>query len=169
MKLPSPRPWLALLPFFATVAFSYGTGEFYPFSQFPMYSKFEDRTYYVYLVDGEGKEVPSLDFKIFASELKKQYGDHLGDLKKTHKGSHFDWSPEQKAPAARATLDYLREKRAPKAFAEGKHDALTLVDARIFWKDGEIITEVAPIASLKEGPLPTPDRTEVFGEPEAQP
>lgn len=163
MKLPSPRPWLALLPFFLTVAFCYATSEFYPFSKFPMYSKFEEKTYYVYLIDGDGKAVPTLDFKIFASELKKQYGDRLDDLKKKQKGSHYDWTVAQKAPAALGTLQYLRDERAPKAFADGKHDALTLVDARIFWKDGQLIKMEEPIASLKkEGPLPTPT-------PQAQP
>lgn len=150
MKFPSSGPWLALLPFFTVIAFCYATGEFYPFSKFPMYSKFEEKTYIVYLTDRTGKPVPTLDFGIFASDLKKHYGDGLDELKKDLKGSHYTWTAEQKAPAAREALRFLRDERAPQAFTDGRNAHLTLMDVRIYWKDGHLAKVEEPVASLDQ-------------------
>lgn len=53
-------------------------GEFYPFSNFPMYSTFSDSTYYVYVTDLKDEPVPVtfLTGKVL-SNLKKQYDTEL--------------------------------------------------------------------------------------------
>ncbi len=53
-------------------------GEFYPFSNFPMYSSFASSTYYVYVADLSDQPVPvtRLTGKVL-SNLKKQYDTEL--------------------------------------------------------------------------------------------
>jgi len=123
--------------------------EFYPLSSFPMYSKFDDKTYLTYLKASDGTPlgtVPAVN--MVASQLKKRYGDELDDLKKQHKGSHFDWSVEQKGPAGLATLQYLRDTHSPGSFAEGKLKGVRLIDVRLFLKDGRITREEQEVAQL---------------------
>ncbi len=134
---------------FLAMAACYIAGEFYPLSSFPMYSKFDERTYLVYLKSADGEPlgtVPAVG--MVASELKKAYGDELEALKKDHKGSHFDWSVEIKRKAGEATLRYLRDTRSPEFFRDGKLDGVRLVDLRIFLTDGVLTTREEEIARL---------------------
>ena len=114
------------------VALCYCFQDFYPLSHFPMYSKFDERTYYVYLRGKNGKAIASVpNFHIYTSDLKKHYGRDLKALKEHLKGSHFDWTEAQKWKAGMATLEYLKNKRSPEAFANGAMEGLTLIDVRI--------------------------------------
>jgi hypothetical protein len=107
-------------------------GEFYPLSSFPMYSKFDDRTYLVYLKSAAGEPLPTVaTVSMVTSQLKKRYGAELDELKEKYKGSHYDWTVEQKREAGENTLAYLRDTFAPQAFADGKLDGVRLVDVRI--------------------------------------
>lgn len=57
-------------------------GEFYPFSNFPMYSSFGPDTYLVFVTDLEDQPVAiGPTFGIAASDLKKNYDRKLGVLK----------------------------------------------------------------------------------------
>lgn len=155
-RLPAWGRNLAVLtPMFLAMAVCWVAGreddsaEFYPLSSFPMYSKFEERTYLTYLKSAAGEPLPTVPtVSMVSSQLKKRYGDALEDLKKQHKGSHFDWTVEQKRPAGLATLEYLRDTHAPKAFAGGGLKGLKLVDVRIFLKDGKLVREEQEIAQL---------------------
>ena len=129
----------ALTPLFAAMALCYVAGEFYPFSSFPMYSKFDDRTYLVYLRSPDGAPLPTVPaMGLASSALKKRYGDALQDLKKKHKGSHYDWPAEWKTEAGEATLAYLRKTFNPGAFAGDKLKGARLVDLRIRMEDGKL-------------------------------
>jgi len=46
-------------------------GENYPFSNFPMYSSFNNRTYYLYLTDAQGQAIKTRRFGLSSSGLKK--------------------------------------------------------------------------------------------------
>ena len=140
-----------LIPMFVAMAVCYAVGEFYPFSSFPMYSKFDDRTYLVYLKSADGEVLPTAPTLkgMVSSQLKKRYGAELAALKKTHKGSPFDWTAEQKREAGEATLAYLRNIRAPKAFSRGKLDGLRLIDVRITLENGELVKREEEVAQLK--------------------
>ena len=144
----SLRITLRFLPFVLVIAVSYAVGEFYPLSSFPMYSKFDDRTYYTYLRSEEGEQLPTVGTaKMYSSQLKKRYGDALKDLKKKYKGSHFDWSQEQKTEAGMATLDWLTGDRKVKI-----PPGTELVDERIFLRDGKLVHEKEIIGKVKESP-----------------
>ncbi|MEO8440004.1 MAG: hypothetical protein ABI540_07250 [Spartobacteria bacterium] len=45
--------------------------ENYPFSNFPMYSSFNNRTYFLYLTDAEGEAIQTRQFGLSSSGLKK--------------------------------------------------------------------------------------------------
>ncbi len=135
---------LSFLPFFVIIAICYFTEEFYPLSSFPMYSKFDDRTYITYLRDAEGNELPTVaTVNMYASQLKKRYGDELADLKKDHKGSHFDWDTSIKSKAGEDTLEWLKtEHKAVLA------DGIEIVDLRIFLRDGKIVREESVVGKV---------------------
>ncbi|MCB1078084.1 MAG: hypothetical protein KDM64_09690 [Verrucomicrobiae bacterium] len=149
------RSLLALAPMFLAMGICWvadrrgDSAEFYPLSSFPMYSKFDARTYVAYLKSADGQPLPTVPtVSMVSSQLKKRYGDALDDLKKDYKGSHFDWTVEQKKAAGLATLVYLRDTHAPGAFANGKLKGVKLVDVRIYLKDGKLIREEQEIAQL---------------------
>ncbi len=53
-------------------------GEWYPFSNFPMYSDFEETAYYVYVTDREDKPVALAEtFGVAPSDVKKAYDQKL--------------------------------------------------------------------------------------------
>lgn len=147
--LPRLRAAGVLGPMFAAIAACWVAEEFYPLSSFPMYSKFDDRTYLVYLKDAGGEPLPTVGaVNMVSSQLKKRYGDELEALKRDHKGSHFDWTAEQKRPAGEATLRYLRDIHTPRAFADGRLDGLRLVDVRVYLEDNKPVTAEEEIAVL---------------------
>ena len=144
------RSLIVLTPMVLAMAACYLAKEFYPLSSFPMYSKFDDRTYLAYVKSAEGNPLATVPtFHLVASaELKKAYGNELEKLKKQYKGSHFDWSVEQKRAAGEATLAYLRDTRSPEAFKDDKLAGLQLVDLRIFLVNGKLTTSEEVVAQL---------------------
>src|SRR5580658_6696118 len=53
-------------------------GEWYPFSDFPMYSDFKERAYYVYVTDRDDQVVPLGEvFGLAPSDVKKAYDQKL--------------------------------------------------------------------------------------------
>jgi hypothetical protein len=53
----------------------------FPFSSFPMYAGFPDRTHYVYLADGEGHPLPMHDFFGYrTTKIKRIYSNEMRDI-----------------------------------------------------------------------------------------
>ena len=85
-------------------------GEFYPFSNFPMYSRFEPKTYYVYVRGLKGEQVSAAGvFSTSISNVKKVYDGNVTDLKKAMgKGAKkSDLTTEDLQKAATKTLRWL--------------------------------------------------------------
>lgn len=84
-------------------------GEFYPFSNFPMYSRFEPHTYYVYLKDLKGNLVPvSPLFGTSITNVKKVYDGKLTSLKKASgKKVKADLEAGDRQRASSETLAWL--------------------------------------------------------------
>lgn len=62
----------------AVVLISLAVREGYPFSYFPMYSRFHPRTWYVYASDASGEALASVDsFRLSTPKLKKIYRTEL--------------------------------------------------------------------------------------------
>jgi hypothetical protein len=88
----------------------------FPFSSFPMYGGFPDRTHYVYLADATGKPLPMHDFFGYrTTKIKRIYSNEMRDIYKSLKaaGGEEDeielhtMTPEQLRPAGDATLRWL--------------------------------------------------------------
>ncbi|NNE90805.1 MAG: hypothetical protein HKN23_04090, partial [Verrucomicrobiales bacterium] len=92
----------------------------------------------------DGEELPTMPtIRMYASDLKKRYGDGLKDLKKKYKGSHFDWSTEQKTEAGDATLAWLRDERKIEL-----PPGTELVDVRIYLRDGKLVEEAETVGKV---------------------
>lgn len=86
-------------------------GEFYPFSNYPMYSSFEPETYYVYVTDGSDKPVAmGKVFGVASSDVKKTFDRKLNDAKKAagNKVRKADLPMEVQAEAGREVLKWLQ-------------------------------------------------------------
>lgn len=144
------KPFLTLCPLVIAMIACYASGEFYPLSSFPMYSKFDDRTYLVYLKSPDGEALPTIrSLSMPSSQLKKRYGAELKELKSELKGSHFDWSKEQKQKAGEATLQYLNDTFSPGSFANRKLKGAQLIDVRIRRTNGKLVVTEEPIATIQ--------------------
>ena len=125
------------------IAVAYVTGEWYPLSSFPMYSKFDERTYYVYLADEAGDPVPTVRYQIVASELKKHYRRELNKLEDQHGGSSYDFDEAKLSGAGAATMKWLRTEwvpeRAPDQIDGARKSGLRLIEVRVFLQDGKFL------------------------------
>lgn len=117
-------------------------GEFYPFSNFPMYSSFEPDTYLVYITDLEDKPLAiSPVFGTSASDIKKTYDRKLGELKpRAPKGTRkADLPAPLKQEAAAETLAALVKRISPSPHFIGK-TGLRLHQVDIHY-DGDLLTQ----------------------------
>ena len=84
--------------------------------------------------------MPTVDYQIVASDLKKHYGAELNRLKDRYEGSHYDWDEDQKRLAGEEVLRFLREEwlpaRAPQVLKRGQADGLLLYEVRVSYEDG---------------------------------
>lgn len=110
-------------------------GEQYPFSNFPMYASFTDRTYYVYLADGADQPLPSVPLAGMSTPtLKKVYdGEVRRTLRRLNVRRH-DLTAEQKQAIGAPILSRLRNS-AP-APDEGLPEVLRLYQVDIKLRDG---------------------------------
>jgi len=123
------------------VVFSLIVKENYPFSHYPMYSGFEDKTYYFYLTS-EGEPVPAKPvFRVSVPRIKKIHGNFMKEIAEGRddgtRPSQLD--AEAQAEAGRQLLDQLRAQ-----MPEGRRERyagilakpLTLVRVDIRYEDG---------------------------------
>ena len=134
-------------------------GEFYPFSNFPMYSRFEPQTYYVYLRDLKGGLVPVAPlFGTSISNVKKVYDGKLIALKKASAKAKkkADLLPEDRRKAASETLQWLvniaPRISQPKVQALG---GLELHQVDIEYRDSKISKKDEVVGTLSISP-PSP-------------
>lgn len=80
----------------------------YPFSHFPMYDKFPDHTFYIFLKDGKGEPVPLQTVTgTRTASFKKPYDKELNKIRKQLKKSKKDLTVAERAPAALRSLKTL--------------------------------------------------------------
>ncbi len=126
-------------------------GEFYPFSNFPMYSSFEPDTYYVFVTDLNDQPVAvGPAFGIAISNVKKAYDRKLGVLKQEAggKGKRASLPLEKRRIAADEVLRWLTE-NAPDQNAVKAHGGLRLHQADIVFKDQHISKTSTQVGEIK--------------------
>ncbi len=112
--------------------------EAYPFSHYPMYQKFDDFEYFVFLTDGSDKPI-ALEKEtngLKSNKLKKRY-DNLIDVATTPEGKSIknrDITPEQARPSGLRILKWLSETY------DGlqEYDVLRLYKVKLWMKDGRV-------------------------------
>lgn len=124
-------------------------GEWYPFSNFPMYSNFEPQAYYVYITDLDDKPVAiQPTFATWPTAVKKAYDLKLKDVVQKlksdaqkaggkYKKKQIDMATEECRPAGDATLRQLMEStKFPDEMK--KHKGFRLYQVDIWLEDGVI-------------------------------
>jgi hypothetical protein len=81
--------------------------ENYPFSHFPMYASFSKKSYYLYLADAKGDEIPTRPFAISNSSLRKIYDSDYRIARKRFADSGSERVHLSENAAGQALLQYL--------------------------------------------------------------
>jgi len=81
--------------------------ENYPFSHFPMYASFSKKSYYLYLADAKGDEIPTRPFAISNSGLRKIYDSDYRIARKRFADAGSEKVPLAESAAGEALLQYL--------------------------------------------------------------
>lgn len=122
--------------------------ENFPFSHYPMYSNFEDETYYVWLAGHGDQPIPAQDLTyIRLGRIKKIYNSGLQDLRDEigratgKKPRKRDLTAAQRRPSGDRTLQWIYANSRPAAQAVMRESAplrLYQVDVRL---DGGRVVE----------------------------
>lgn len=126
-------------------------GEFYPFSNFPMYSRFAPDTYYVYVTDLNDKPVPiGRTFNIASSDVKKAYDRRLDAIKKStgQKARRKEMSLELRARAAEEVLRWLTD-NSQNPDAVKAIGGIRLHQADVTYQDGRVKQKVERVGEIQ--------------------
>jgi hypothetical protein len=133
--------------------FSVLVREQYPVSHFPMYSGFEDKTWYIYFQTADGQPLQTKRvFKNTCARSKKRYGSLAREyMKEIGKEDDRPNAAEHEVIGARLIEEYkrnapakVRKKREFDAVFNGE---VTLVRVEINFEDGEFTTTEQKIAT----------------------
>jgi len=87
---------------------SFLIGEQFPVTRFPMYDKFPDHTYYLYVGDRHGDPIPVHELTgINTSKLKKPYDKELNRTRKRLGKRKLELTVEERRSAGETTLQKL--------------------------------------------------------------
>jgi hypothetical protein len=149
MKTKTLKIWRAIpckLVLFLTAA-SLALGEFYPFSDYPMYSQFKGTEYYLYLTDGSDRALACENFHTSAPKLKKRFKGKLKKLAAREKSDEEDVSADGLAEIGRETLtSYLGTAEHGGPMASVRELKLILVD--VGYQNEAIVKTERVIATL---------------------
>jgi hypothetical protein len=120
--------------------------ENYPFSNFPMYSSFDNRTYFIYLTDAQGKGIKTRQFGLSSSGLKKIFDGY-----RRKELDHFKESGSERVrlaeeSAGQLLLRYLEGLSAGRPAARGLLTGLQVQHVRVSERDDSLRLETHPVA-----------------------
>jgi hypothetical protein len=120
--------------------------ENYPFSNFPMYSSFSRRTYFIYLANAAGEPIKTRDLKLSNSTLKKIFDRHRREelLRFTNAGEKRVVLAEQ--AAGRALLDYLHHLSASRPEITGRLRGAEIRHVTVIQENNSIVLKTKTIA-----------------------
>lgn len=144
-------PFLLMLGLCAS---SFLIGEHYPVTRFPMYDKFPDHTFYVYVGDKDGNPIPVQQLTgINTSKLKKPYDKAIDRARDELDKRKLELTAEERRPAGEAALRKLY--RDAPAAGKAQLDQLApiqLYHVWIFSEKGKSVEQPAEkIASYTPG------------------
>jgi hypothetical protein len=138
--------------------------ENFPFTHYPMYSNFEDQTYYVWLGDRDGEPIPAQKLTYNRlGRIKKIYNTYLQDVREQvgketgKKPRKRDLTLEQRRPPGDETLRWIYANSRPEAQKVLRESAplrLYQVDVRI--EGNQVVEDPAElVGELAAEQLPT--------------
>ena len=142
--------------FWITV-FSLIVKENYPFSHFPMYKSFGERSHYFYVKSGEELVPVKRVFKVSVPRIKKYYGGHMEDIAEERseaageKIRPYQLPDDAKIEAGKRLLGQLREgmrEKQKRQYAEMIAKPFTLMRVDIIYEDGEFKKPEHVVTSL---------------------
>ncbi len=132
---------------FILILLSLWLGEWYPISNFPMYSNFGNSTYFVYITDSQDKPIPlKLEFGFHAAFLKKAYNSRL---KKFSDRENIKQNINKQVKAGEELLQYIVSEINPKVNNYTEYQKLKLWKVIISIKNGQIVKKRKLIAELE--------------------
>lgn len=152
---------LRKLPFKRVAAltlFLHLTGEFYPFSSYPMYSGLDDKADLVYVrTVPEGRPVPILAaYNVNSSRAKKIYQSEVDKRVRARGARRAEATPEEMAAAASYLLDFLVRRMSPGQREIYPSNGIELVRV-VLTNEGGVFRRVeTPLAAIAPGVEPPP-------------
>jgi hypothetical protein len=138
----------------ALVIISLAARENYPLSHYPMYDRFTDHTFYVYIADKDGEPIPVQSLTgIRTSRIKKPYDKALNVVRKRLDKRKRELTPEESREAGMAALLKLYEDSPPAG--QTKLEALSplrLYEVDIYARNGAIEKEAPDLIAELELP-----------------
>ena len=123
--------------------------ENYPFSQFPMYASFSRKTYYLYLTNESGAEIPTQPFAISNSGLRKIFDSYYRIASRRFARNDPQRVPLSEKEAGEKLLSYLAN--LPVAPALKKSLAKARVErVDIHQEDQQLLFQSHVVASAHE-------------------
>jgi len=123
VNLSNWRSWLRRIPVpgvILTTVLCLAWQENFPFSHFPMYSRMDDNTNYIYITDSQDRPLPIATLTSHRTgKLKKIYQSHLNDARdeiRARGGKFTGFSQmtlEERRPAGEKTLAWIYENTGP--------------------------------------------------------
>jgi hypothetical protein len=129
-------------------------GEQFPITRFPMYDKFPDHTYYVYVTNRDGEPIPIHDLTgINTSKLKKPYDKELNRIRKRLKKRKLELTVEERREAGETALRKVYQDAPPTGREQlDQHAPILLYHVWIFSEGGKSVERPAErIASYQPG------------------
>jgi hypothetical protein len=126
-----------------------GRAEYYPFSNYPMYSQFDESDYFVYLADQDGEPLPSKEtFRITTPKIKKRFKKELGAVAKRLDVKKSEVAGAELEAVAVTTLRSL-DNAVPDHPRVAVLTELQLIYVDLRREGGEIVVEERKIGSIE--------------------
>ncbi len=124
-----------------------GLRENYPFSNFPMYSSFSSRTYYLYLTGADGQSLRTREFGLSTSGLKKIF-DHYRRIELRR----FERSREERVSlaeqsAGNSLLQYLDGLSQGRPRAKKLLAGMTVQHVRVWQDEHNVVLQTHKLAT----------------------
>ncbi len=120
--------------------------ENYPFSNFPMYSSFSHRTYYLYLTDAQGEAIKTKQFGLSTSALKKIFDRYRRRELDRFRDAGAERVPLAEASAGRLLLRYLEGHSANRPEASALLPGLRVQHVQVSQRDDKLSLETRVVA-----------------------
>lgn len=117
--------------------------EQFPFSNFPMYSRFSERTFYLYITNESDEPIPFRHFSFTSTGLAKVYLSII--WANQPKANVTKMSPAQLEDAGREVVQYLKSRPRKRTDVAG-FEALRLYQVNLTLRAGQVHEETVLIA-----------------------